>query len=111
MVRGLNIFSEYFKDFIDNYIIIGGTACDIIIEGAGLTPRVTKDIDIILVVEALSAAFVKHFWNFIQDGNYERTEKPPTISITSSGAYDLDAMHGVSTFNYKTEPKPTKCLL
>ena len=36
----------------DNYVIIGGTACDIIIEDAGLTTRVTKDIDMILVVEA-----------------------------------------------------------
>ena len=75
MVRGLNIFSEYFKDYTDNYVIIGGTACDIIIEEAGLIPRATKDIDIILVVEALSVVFVKQFWKFIQDGNYEKKEK------------------------------------
>lgn len=75
MVRGLNIFSEYFKDYADNYVIIGGTACDIIIEEAGLIPRATKDIDIILVVEALSTDFVKQFWKFIKDGNYERKEK------------------------------------
>ena len=75
MVRGLNIFSEYFKDYADNYVIIGGTACDIILEEAGLIPRATKDIDIILVVEALNAQFVKQFWKFIQDGNYDRNEK------------------------------------
>jgi hypothetical protein len=75
MVRGLKIFSEYFKDYTDNYVIIGGTACDIIIEEAGLVPRATKDIDIILIVEALSSDFVKQFWKFIQDGNYERKEK------------------------------------
>jgi hypothetical protein len=75
MVRGIKIFSEYFKDYTDNYVIIGGTACDIIIEEAGLVPRATKDIDIILVVEALSSDFVKQFWKFIQDGNYERKEK------------------------------------
>ncbi|MGP8322622.1 MAG: hypothetical protein ACT6FG_01325 [Methanosarcinaceae archaeon] len=46
-----------------------------IIDEAGFTPRVTKDIDIILVVEALSADFVKQFWQFIQDGHYERKEK------------------------------------
>ena len=28
MVRGLEIFRQHFKDFTDNYIIIGGTACD-----------------------------------------------------------------------------------
>ena len=29
MVRGLDIFREHFKDFEQNYVIIGGTACDI----------------------------------------------------------------------------------
>lgn len=75
MVRGLDVFSEYFKDYSENYVIIGGTACDIIIEEAGLVPRATKDIDIILVVEALNSDFVKQFWKFIHDGDYERKEK------------------------------------
>ncbi|RTY97111.1 hypothetical protein EKM02_14245 [Flavobacterium sp. RSP49] len=75
MVRGLEIFRQHFKDFTDNYIIIGGTACDIIIDNIGLTPRATKDIDIILVIEALSPEFVTHFWEFIKQGNYDVREK------------------------------------
>ncbi len=75
MVRGLDIFKKYFEEYPDNYVIIGGTACDMIIDEAGFVPRATKDIDIILVVEALNANFVKQFWKFIQDGNYERREK------------------------------------
>ncbi|GEC80093.1 hypothetical protein [Flavobacterium aquatile] len=75
MVRGLEIFRQHFKDFTDNYIIIGGTACDIIIDNIGLTPRATKDIDIILVIEALSPEFVAHFWEFVKQGNYEVKEK------------------------------------
>ncbi|MDD3744683.1 MAG: hypothetical protein PHX54_13755, partial [Lentimicrobiaceae bacterium] len=75
MVRGLNIFKKYFEEYPDNYVIIGGTACDLIIDEAGFTPRATKDIDIILVVEALSPEFVKQFWQFVTDGNYERKEK------------------------------------
>ncbi len=75
MVRGLDIFKQYFKDYTDNYIIIGGTACDILMEEEGFTPRATKDIDLILIVEALNSSFVKQFWKFIQDGNYERQEK------------------------------------
>lgn len=75
MVNGLNTFREYFKDYSENYVIIGGTACDIIIDAAGFTPRATKDIDIILVVEALTPAFVKKFWEFIKAANYERTEQ------------------------------------
>lgn len=75
MVRGLEIFKEHFKEFSDNYVIIGGTACDIIINREGFTPRATKDIDIILIIEALSPEFVKHFWEFIKLGNYEVKEK------------------------------------
>ena len=77
MVRGIQIFRQYFEAFPDNYIIIGGTACDIMISDAGRTPRATKDIDIILVVEALSADFVKQFWQFIKDGNYGLKEINP----------------------------------
>lgn len=75
MVRGLDIFKIYFKDYPDNYVIIGGTACDIIIDEAGFVPRATRDIDIILIVEALTADFVEQFWKFIVEGNYERKEK------------------------------------
>ena len=53
MVIGLSKFIEYFKDYSNSYIIIGGTACDIIVENAGFVPRATDDIDIVLIVEAL----------------------------------------------------------
>jgi hypothetical protein len=75
MVRGLEIFRQHFKEFTDNYIIIGGNACYIIIDNVGLTQRATKDIDIILVIEALSPEFVTHFWEFIKQGNYDVKEK------------------------------------
>lgn len=58
MVRGIEKFKDFFKDFADNYIIIGGTACEIHEEAFAQTPRATKDIDIILVVEALTDSFV-----------------------------------------------------
>lgn len=29
---GLNIFKEYFKDYTQQYVLIGGAACDIIFE-------------------------------------------------------------------------------
>lgn len=75
MVRGLDVFKKYFNGYPDNYVIIGGTACDVIIEDAGFLPRATKDIDVILVVEALNSDFVKQFWQFIEDGRYEHKEK------------------------------------
>jgi hypothetical protein len=75
MVNGLNKFKEYFKDYKDNYLLIGGAACDRHIENAGLDFRATKDLDIILIVEAYSADFVEKFWSFIAEGKYEVQEK------------------------------------
>ena len=75
MVIGLDKFREFFKDFTSSYIIIGGTACDIILDDAGFTPRATKDIDIILIVEALEPEFIKQFWAFIKEADYGRKEK------------------------------------
>lgn len=75
MVRGLNKFREYFKGYAGNYVIIGGTACDMILADAGLVARATKDIDIILVVEALTPEFARQFWEFVKAGAYERAEE------------------------------------
>ena len=75
MVRGIAKFREFFKDYSGSYVIIGGTACDITIEGAGLNARATKDIDIILIVEALKTEFVTRFWEFIEAGEYKHREK------------------------------------
>ena len=75
MVRGLNKFKEFFREFSGNYLLIGGAACDRQLENAGLDFRATKDLDIVLIVEALSADFVGNFWEFIKAGNYEIQEK------------------------------------
>lgn len=75
MVRGLQKFKAFFCDFANNYVIIGGTACDIYEEQFAQTPRATKDLDIILIVEALSSEFVAKFWEFVRTGNYATRQK------------------------------------
>jgi hypothetical protein len=75
MVKGLEIFREHFRDYADRYVLIGGAACDIAMTGAGLEFRATKDLDIVLYVEALDAAFVRAFWEFVRAGGYEVQEK------------------------------------
>lgn len=74
-VKGLVKFKEYFADFKENYIIIGGTACSIILRDADMRPRVTKDIDMILVVEQMTPDFGRQFWRFIRDGDYITRER------------------------------------
>jgi hypothetical protein len=37
--------------------------------------RATKDIDIVLIVEALDQAFIARFWEFVEAGQYEIRER------------------------------------
>ena len=71
MVRGLDIFQERFAAYVDQYVLIGGTAASLAMEEAGLELRATKDLDIVLHVEALTPAFGEAFWKFVEDGGYE----------------------------------------
>lgn len=70
MVRGLDRFREHFAGFSDRYVLIGGTAATLTMEEAGLAFRATKDLDLLLVVEALDAAFGERMWQFVQQGGY-----------------------------------------
>lgn len=77
MVRGLTIFQEWFKDFEDQYVLIGGTAAWISMEEAGLPFRGTKDLDIVLHIEVLTPAFGEKFWDFVRVGGYLKKEGEP----------------------------------
>ncbi len=70
MVGGLDKFREAFADFTDNFVIIGGTACDEVLSGTIMRPRPTLDIDIIIIVENMTTDFASTFWKFIIEGRY-----------------------------------------
>ena len=59
----------------DQYVLIGGAACDIIFEEQDTAFRATKDLDLVLIVEALTPAFGHRFWQFVRDGGYEHRAK------------------------------------
>ena len=71
MVKGWQRFSAHFAGYGDQFVLIGGTAADLAMADAGLEFRATKDLDIVLVIEALTPAFVDRFWTFIAAGGYE----------------------------------------
>ena len=75
MVRGIEKFKDFFAGYEDNYVIIGGTACEVHEEIYAQNPRATKDIDIILIVEALSSDFVAKFWEFVKVAGYVSRNK------------------------------------
>lgn len=70
MVKGLEIFRVWFKDYADQYVLIGGTAASLAMQSAGLDFRATKDLDVVLHLEALTTAFGRRFWEFIEAGRY-----------------------------------------
>ena len=77
MVIGQAIFQEWLRDFEDQYVLIGGTAASITMAEAGQPFRGTKDLDIVLHVEALTPAFGQRFWQFVQAGGYQQKEGDP----------------------------------
>lgn len=54
--------------------MIGGTASMILLNEVGLDFRATKDVDVVLFVEALSAKFANTFWDFIEEGGYNNRQ-------------------------------------
>ncbi len=97
MVRGLEVFKEWFSAYADQYVLIGGTAATLTMEAAGLAFRATKDLDIVLHVEALTPAFGEAFWNFINAGRYEirqasQTGKPIFYRFHKPGDERFPAM-------------------
>lgn len=69
-VKGLDVFGNWFAEHRDKYILIGGAAAQSVMTAAGAEFRATKDLDVVLVVEALTPAFGELFWEFVRAGGY-----------------------------------------
>jgi len=81
MVRGLALFKHFFLEFSDQYTLIGGAACTLWMKRAGMDFRNTKDLDIVLHIEALKSTFVTAFWQFIEEGGYSHRNKSTDRNI------------------------------
>lgn len=51
-------------------MVIGGTACDIVMNGTTVRPRATHDIDMIVIAENITEAFGERFWQFVRKAGY-----------------------------------------
>mgnify|MGYP006863459775 FL=1 len=78
MVIGLERFREHFRRMETSYALIGGAACDAWMARSGLPFRATKDLDIVLVIEALEPAFVARFKEFVTAGKYQERIRQET---------------------------------
>ncbi len=79
-VHGIERIREYLGEFKHNYVIIGGTATNMNLENSALEGRMTHDIDMIVVCEAISIDYLNRFWDMIRAGGYE-----PGIIKTPTG--------------------------
>ena len=75
MVRGLDVFTEWFREFSDQYVLIGGTAASLAMQDFGASFRGTKDLDVVLHLEVLTPEFGKILWGFIDAGGYDIKQK------------------------------------
>lgn len=71
MVKGFDKFKQYFAKHSDSFIVIGGTAMQLQGSEGGFVPRVTQDIDILVLVEQMSEAFTSAFHAFLREGRYD----------------------------------------
>lgn len=73
-IQGLYKFRDFFQNYTDNYVLIGGAACSIVFDEIGEDFRATKDLDVVLIVENINEEFGRAFWDFIQEANYNGIE-------------------------------------
>ena len=74
-VKGLDRFRGHFSGYEDRYVLIGGAAMWLVLDEAGLDPRATRDLDIVLYIEALDSGFAERIWDFVKAGDYQAQEK------------------------------------
>ena len=105
MVIGLDSFKEWFCGFDAYYVVIGGTACDLLMSETGTEFRATRDIDMVLLVEALDEEFGYHFWEYIKAAGYERrlksTGKPIYYRFTNPKSAEYPAI--IELFSRRVE--------
>lgn len=75
MVHGLEMFREWFSEYPGRYVVIGGTACNLVLSQYGAPQRATHDIDMVIVAEAFDEAFYQQFVSFIREGGYQHKGK------------------------------------
>lgn len=111
MVHGLETFRDWFAEYPGRYVVIGGTACNLVLAQYGAPERATHDIDMVIVAESFDAAFYQRFVSFILEGGYQHRGKadkyvlyrfgqpandsfPPKIELLSKRP---DALVGIET--------------
>lgn len=129
MVKGIDTFRRYFTEYEEQYVLIGGAACDIVFESNDTAFRATRDLDMVLIVEALTPEFGEKFWEFIQDGGYrnkstngqkpqfyrfdkpENDAYPKMIELFCRSNFELREMTGITPIHIDDEVSSLSAIL
>ena len=129
MVKGLDRFREFLKGFEGQYVLIGGAACDILFASNEGQFRATRDLDMVLIVEALTSEFGEKFWEFIEAGKYrnkatnagrpqfyrfdkpENDSYPKMIELFARTDFKLKEMNGLTPIHIDDEVSSLSAIL
>lgn len=70
-VAGIDRFREAMAGHEGEYVLIGGGACSILFDEAGTDFRLTKDLDVVVLVDDAGPSFARAIWDFVREGGYE----------------------------------------
>ena len=68
-------FADFFRGYGDSFAILGGAACAQWLGEANLEFRNTKDVDVVLVLEAKDRRFFERLWDYLHRGGYEKWQR------------------------------------
>lgn len=129
MVRGIDVFRKHFKGFENQYVLIGGAACDILFAKNNSQFRATRDLDRVLIVEALTPEFGEKFWEFVEVGQYrnkvtsggkpqfyrfdkpENDEYPKMLELFARNDCSLKTMSGLTKIHIDDEVSSLSAIL
>jgi len=74
LIQGIAKFTEYFKDYNDDYVVIGGLATAMVMNDLGFMARATKDIDLVVISEQ-NEDFLKKLLKFIEIAGYKTKQR------------------------------------
>ena len=75
IIARMQSLKEWFSGYEDNFVVIGGAACSLLMNERGVDFRTTKDFDIVLLLESLSEQFGQRFWEYVMEAGYKHCQK------------------------------------
>ena len=75
MIQGIDKFKEYFIEYTDNYVIIGGLATALLMDNYGFLARATKDVDMMVISKDDDEEFLIKLLKFIEIAGYKTKQR------------------------------------